>query len=131
MPVNTTSGNARRSHRAVIDCPANAIPRPTSPPNLPSGGLWTRSEQPSSPAAKPSAVFPIARHENVVEAFPVHQAIAFVIAGKALDLATPTLRDTDVQIVRHSDVESARAAGNDVPNTSCGPSRFNLLPSKL
>jgi hypothetical protein len=41
------------------------------------------------------------------------------------------LRDADVQIVRHSDVESARAAGNDVPNTSCGPSRFNLLPSKL
>ena len=28
MPVNTTSGNARRSYRAVIDCPANAISDP-------------------------------------------------------------------------------------------------------
>jgi len=51
---------------------------------------------------------------NVVEALVVDHAIAVIHAGEAFDLAAFVLQGTAVDAVRHSDVERAGAAADDV-----------------
>jgi hypothetical protein len=96
MPVNTTSGNARRSHRAAIDCPANAISAPHFSAKSSQRGFIDSIKTLLRPPLTLDLLFPIDRCENVVEAFPVNQAIAFEIGGKALDLAAFVLKRSHV-----------------------------------
>src|ERR1700694_1248338 len=56
----------------------------------------------------------IDRFENIIETLPVDPAITLVFAGEAFDFASFVLKRSHVQVVGHSYVESARAAGNDV-----------------
>jgi hypothetical protein len=49
-----------------------------------------------------------------VKFFEVHEAIDFVLLGKALDFACLVLRDSPLDVVGHTRVEAARLACHDV-----------------
>ncbi len=115
MPVDTTSGNARRSHRLAIDSLANAICAPHFPAKSSQRGFIDSMRAIFFDRRHPFSCFSaVDRPVNVIKAFPVNKAITLVLAGKPLNLATLVLKHAHIQIAGHPNVKCARLAGRDI-----------------
>jgi hypothetical protein len=51
---------------------------------------------------------------TIIEAFSVNQTTASILAGKAFELAALVLTHATIKIISHPDVQSSRAAGDDL-----------------
>lgn len=132
MPVNTTSGNARRSHRAVIDCPANAISAPHFSAKSAQRGFMDSIRTIFFARRQPFSCFSRLIALRTSSKRPSTPGDCICNRWKS-----PRSRHSYAARRGRTDCWSFRWRERRcgwqrcTPNTSCGPPRFNLLPSKL
>jgi hypothetical protein len=115
MSVDTGTGSARNSHRLVIGCPAKDISAPQRSARSSQRGFIDSINAIFFDLPPALQLFlAVDRLDHFVEALPINETVAMILAREPLDLATLVLVHAYIDIVCHSDVQRPAATSDDV-----------------